>query len=306
MKRRKFITSSCMVAVGVGVFGNIRWNNDRFEGDSPTATDILGPFYRPGAPFRTALNPPGFTGNILQLSGTIYKEDGKTPVPGCLVEIWQCKEDGYYDNISDDYLYRASQKTGANGKYQFITAIPVPEPVDEKATVFRPAHIHLRISATKQQDLVTQIYFQGDELLASDPSTKSGLAINRTLTIKKIDDKKSETRFDIILRKEYVPEDAVFHKISGIYKMNDGSLMEFYRDGDLLFYKTNNQVWGGLAYTGNNTFGGKDDNTEARFELKQQGAATVWFRFSRRRELKLEGNKILNYHNSKSNTDDTD
>jgi catechol 1,2-dioxygenase len=77
MQRRTFIKESGMVALSLGVFGNIRWENDRFVGD--TTTDILGPFYRPGAPLRTNINPEGFTGEILHLSGTILKSDGKTP-----------------------------------------------------------------------------------------------------------------------------------------------------------------------------------------------------------------------------------
>lgn len=295
MQRRKFIKDSGIVAVGMGVFGNIRWDQDHFIGDTPTTTDILGPFYRPGAPFRENLNPTGFKGTRLHLSGTLFKEDGKTPMDNCLIEIWQCREDGYYDNVSDEFLYRASQKTGRDGNYHFVTAIPVPEPVDEKSMVFRPAHIHMRVSAEGQQDLITQIYFQGDPYLTTDPSTKSELAINRILPVEKVNDKKSETRFDIVLRKEYLPDENVFHKVSGVYKMDNGAMMEFYRDGDLLFYKTNNQIWGGLAYGGNNTFGGKDNDTEARFELQPQGAAKVWFRFSRRKETMLAGTKILNY-----------
>ena len=156
MQRRKFIKDSGIVAVGMGVFGHIRWNQDHFTGDTPTTTDILGPFYRPGAPFRKDLNPPGFKGSMLHLSGTLFKEDGKTPMNNCLIEIWQCREDGLYDNISDEFLYRASQKTGKDGNYDFITVIPVPEPVDERLKLFRPAHIHMRISAEGQQDLIFQ------------------------------------------------------------------------------------------------------------------------------------------------------
>ncbi len=77
--------------------------------------------------------------------------------------------------------------------------------------------------------------------------------------------------------------------------MADGTMMEFYRDGDLLFYKTNGQIWGGLAYIGNNTFGGKENDTEARFELQTKGDVKVWFRFSRRKETKIEGSKVLMY-----------
>lgn len=295
MQRRQFIKNTSLIAIAAGAFGSIRWTDNNFNGDTATTTDILGPFYRPGAPFRTNLNPPGFSGGILDLSGTILNDDGKTPASKCLVEIWQNQQNGFYDNITDDFLYRARQRTDGNGRYHYITTLPVPEPVPERDNVFRPAHIHLRISSKGQQDLITQIYFQGDPYLAADPSTRSDLAINRILEVKKADGNKNAVQFDIILSKEYLPDDNVFHKISGIYKMNDGSNMEFYRDGDLLFYKTNGQIWGGLSYVGNNSFGGKENDTEARFELLPQGGAKVWFRFSRRKETIIEGVKRMSY-----------
>lgn len=295
MKRRQFIKDSTVLAFGIGVFGNINWAERAFAGDTATTTDILGPFYRPGAPIRRNLNPRGFQGEILQLFGTVYKEDGKTPMPNCFVEVWQCQADGLYDNVSTDYLYRGSQRVAADGKYRFVTTRPVPEPVDVNSSVFRPAHIHLRISAIGEQDLITQIYFAGDPYLDSDPSTKSALAVNRILSLKKLNDKECELRFDVVLKKQYLSDDRLFHEVSGIYKMSDATTMEFYRDGDLLFYKTNNQIWGGLAYAGNNTFVGGANDTEARFELLPQGKATVHFRFTRRRKLELEGTKFLLY-----------
>jgi len=295
MQRKEFIKQTSIVAIGVGAFGNLQWNNDHFTGDTPTTTDILGPFYRPGAPFRENLNPANFGGEILHLSGIIFKEDGKTPMNNCLIEVWQCKQDGLYDNVSDDFLYRASQKVEATGRYHFITTTPIPYPTDERKDVFRPAHIHIRISAEGQQDLITQIYLKGDPYLETDPSTKSELSVNRILSIKKLKDRESEINFDFVLKKEYVPDDNIFHKVSGIYKMSDMSMMEFYREGDLLFYKTNNQIWGGLSYSGSNTFTGGANDTEAKFELLTQGEAVVQFRFSRRKQTKLEGKKILDY-----------
>ena len=77
------------------------------------------------------------------------------------------------------------------------------------------------------------------------------------------------------------------------------SMVEFYRDGDLLFYKTNNQIWGGLSYAGNNTFVGGVNDTEAKFELLAQGKAKVQFKFIRRKKTELEGIKVLVYKNPK-------
>lgn len=293
MYRRQLIQSTALSVVGLSVFGRVRWLDGVFTGDSPTTTDILGPFYRPGAPFRTNLNPTGYDGDVLHLSGTIFKKDGRTPAAKCLIEIWQCQADGFYDNLSDEFAFRASAKTGADGKYHFITMQPPPEPTDETKAIYRPAHIHLRISAEGQQDLITQIYFQGDELLPTDPSTKSPVAINRILEVKRLSEKESQLRFDVVLRGQLIPDEILFRRVCGLYKMSDGSMMEFYREGDLLFYKINGQIWGALSYQDNNTFGGA--NTEASFELMKTGGAKLKYQFLRRREIRLEGNKVLAY-----------
>lgn len=291
--------SSGIVVFGLGVFGNISMSSKGYIGNSPTTTDILGPYYRPGSPIRQNLNPQDFQGEVLHLFGTILKTDGKTPVPDCFIEIWQCKADGLYDNVSTEYLYRGSQMPGSDGKYHFITTKPVPEPVEGSPSVFRPAHIHLRISAIGEQDLITQVYFTGDPYLASDPSSNSELSINRILSIDKKKENEGEIRFDVILKKQEVPSKDLFDKVSGIYNMSNNSMMEFYRDGDLLFYKTNNQIWGGLSYIGNNTFVGGVNDTEAKFELLPQNNANVQFRFIRRRKLELEGKKVLAYEKQK-------
>lgn len=295
MRRREFLRDSSLVALGLGAFGSIAWQGDRFVGNSPTATDILGPFYRPGAPLRQDLNPPDFRGRVLTLFGRIVGDDGRSPQVESVVETWQCKPDGFYDNVSDEFLYRGQQRTGKDGEYLFITTVPVPEPVDDARTIFRPAHIHLLISTPGQQDLITQVYFSGDPHLDTDPSTQAGLAINRVLTLERVDETSDRIRFDIRLRREYLPDEGGFRRVAGVYRMSDGSLMEFYRSGDLLFYRTNGQVWGGLSYQGENTFGGETDDTEARFALEPGGKATVLFRFSRRRETRLTGEKIFNY-----------
>ena len=182
-----------------------------------------------------------------------------------------------------------------DGKYYFITTIPIPYPNDENPSIFRPAHIHMRISLKGQQDLITQVYLKGDPYLDTDPSTKSSLSINRILSIKKRTHKESELNFDIVLKKEYLPDDTVFSKVSGTYKIADKSIMEFYRDGDFLFWKWNGQVRGGLSYIGNNSFVGGVNDTEAKFQLQKGGNAKLQFRFSRRKEILLEGIKLINY-----------
>ena len=145
MKRRTFIKQSALTAFSVAAYGALNFNGKSFEGSDETTTDILGPFYRPGSPMRSNLIPAGSTGQVMKLYGTVYKQDGKTPMKDTLIEAWQCDEHEVYDNTSDDYRFRGAVKTGNDGKYEFKTIVPVPYKVggDE----WRPAHVHYRVSS---------------------------------------------------------------------------------------------------------------------------------------------------------------
>ncbi|HKB42736.1 MAG TPA: hypothetical protein VKC90_00015 [Chitinophagaceae bacterium] len=298
MQRRKFITETGMIAIGVGVFGNVTWSKDRFIGDTLTTTDVLGPFYRPGAPTRNNINPQGYTGQIFHVSGTIFKEDGKTPFKNALVEIWQCDENRVYDNISDEFKHRGSQTTGAEGKYHFIGMHPIPYPAGENSDLWRPAHIHLLISGEGQQDLITQIYLEGDPYLEKDIAAASPNAIKRILKISRNSKNEEAVRFDIVMAKEFKPDNSVFEKLSGVYKMNDKSVMEFYRKDDLLFLKWNSQIREGLSYKGNNTFAGGIRNiTTANFQLQTNNnvKVNVHFKTITSGEFDFEGIKTFKY-----------
>jgi protocatechuate 3,4-dioxygenase beta subunit len=276
MQRRSFLKQSTFFAIGVGVFGNISWNVNKFTGDTPTTTDVLGPFYLPGSPRRININPPGFKGDILNLSGTIYKDDGITPFKNCLIEVWQCNHDGDYDLISDAYNYRGSSKTGLNGKYHFITTIPVPYLEDPVKKHFRPAHIHMRISGEGQeQDLITQIYFKGDPHISEDPHSSSPGAASRILEVSKNANNENNIRFDLVMRKKFEPDLVVFKKLSGLYLMEDKTMTEFYKRGNLLFLKWNGQIQEGLVYKGNNSFEGGDGSPKAQFEIVEAGIVKV-------------------------------
>lgn len=297
MKRRNFIKDTGMIAITVGVFGNVAWSKDRFIGDTPTTSDVLGPFYRPGAPARSNINPQEYSGQLFHVSGTVFKEDGKTLFKNALLEIWQCDENGVYDNLSDEYRHRGSQKTGADGKYHFIGMHPIPYPGDNP-NIWRPAHIHLLISGEGQQDLITQIYLENDHFLQTDIASSSPQATKRIMKISKNSKNEEAVQFDIVMAKEFKPNDSVFEKIAGVYKMNDKSVMEFYRKGDLLMLKWNGQIREGLSYKGNNTFsGGVQNITSAKFELQTNSNVNVKVHFKTitAGEFDFEGIKVFKY-----------
>jgi protocatechuate 3,4-dioxygenase beta subunit len=292
MKRRAFIKNSSLVAISVSAFGGIHWNGKGFEGDSPTTTDILGPFYRPGAPMRNNIIPPGSTGSPLNLMGTILKEDGKTPLDNALIEIWQCDEKEHYDNTSDEYFCRGALKTGKDGRYYFKTIVPVPykaNPDNEES--WRPAHIHIRVSSDRQQDLITQVYFKGDKYIDKDRSSSAPQAKNRILEISKNADNENMVIFDIVMSKEFPLEAGVYEKITGLYQ-SDKNIIEFIKSDDLLLAKINGQLMWSLKYTGNNTFEGGIGFPKVNFEILANGGVNA--NFTTRTETFTAG-KFLKY-----------
>jgi len=294
MERRTFLRDSALLAFSVGVFGKIKWDGQAYVGEDPTTTDVLGPLYRPGAPFKTDLVRPGEKGEILHFGGTIFGKDGKTPVKGALVEVWHCDETGEYDNTSDDYVHRASFITKTGGKYQFRTILP-------GQYGSRPAHIHMRISGNSgTQDLVTQIYFKGDTNIPGDSSASDKRSLNRILEISENGRKEKVVKFDIYLRKEYLLDAASFQKISGVYLMKEEKEeynAEFYRNGDQLFAKVNGQIMEAMDYIGNNQFEGGLSGIKVQFEIMPDGGAKAKLSYAGEKDelVTIEGNKSFKY-----------
>ena len=274
MQRRTFIKNSSLTVISISAFGGLNWNGKNFEGDNETTTDILGPFYRPGAPLRTNLRLPGTNGAPIVLKGIIFKEDGKTPVNNAFVEIWHCDEHEVYDNASDDYNYRGAQKTKADGKYAFKSILPVPYKADPNSEAsWRPAHIHMRVSVPGQQDLITQLYFKGGKYVETDTWASAPQAVNRILDVSKNASGESEIVFNVIMRKEIPLDKKVYDKITGLYSIDDGSKIEFIQKDDLLFMKRNGQLMAGLTYKGNNSFEGGIGFPKVRFEVLTNGGS---------------------------------
>jgi catechol 1,2-dioxygenase len=285
INRRSFVRNASFLAAGIAVFGKIEWVNGAYVGNTPTTTDILGPFYRPGAPIRMNINPPDFTGTPLHLTGTVFNVDGKTPLKDTLVEIWQCQPNLEYDNLSEDFKYRGCGKTGQDGTYHFITTHPPAYPLNAEKTIYRPSHIHMRIAGEAgDYDLITQIYFQGDQYLDKDDYSSSPTAIHRILEVTKNSKNEDVVRFDVVMSKEFPLDDGAFKKITGVYEagkeletfydLGTNAKLELYKNGDLLFIKLNSQIVDAMHYVGNNIFENGSD-VKFKFELLQGGGVKI-------------------------------
>jgi protocatechuate 3,4-dioxygenase beta subunit len=181
MDRKKFLISSSLTAIALTTFGCVVASSDgTFKGDCSTTNDILGPFYRPDAPNRSDLTYEGLAGARITLKGKVYQSDCTTPLKDALVEIWQCNTQGEYDNDSDDFNLRGSLSTNENGEYSFLTIIPGKY---LNGRLYRPAHIHYRVTAQDHRELISQIYFKGDPHITEDPWASQEKAQLRILEI---------------------------------------------------------------------------------------------------------------------------
>ncbi|WP_242082310.1 hypothetical protein [Aestuariivivens sediminis] len=298
MKRRRFIKQSSLMAFSISAFGAIQWDGKKYVGDRPTTTDILGPFYRPGAPFKTNIIPPHSKGIPLHLSGVIYMEDGETPNANAMIEIWHCNENQEYDNTSDDFLCRGAMRTGKDGKYNFTTIMPVPYKANpDSDSSWRPAHIHLRVSSPSQQDLITQIYFKGDQYIGMDASASAPESADRILMVSTNSKQEKEVVFDIVLSKTLPLSDEVYQKIEGLYrsdqKLSDSErIFEFVRRDDILFMKLKGQYIAGLKYVGNNAFEGGRGFPKVTFNWEQDGHVKANIAL---RKIQVTAEKFLKY-----------
>jgi catechol 1,2-dioxygenase len=162
----------------------------------PTESDILGPFYRFGAPSQTRLAGPDEPGDRLVLTGTVFSSDCQTPIPGALIEVWQANKSGLYDtnkpgNFTEVTAFnlRGMLYTNEQGQYAIETIVPGRYPIppnlpglEKYAGLTRPAHIHFRVMDSLHVPLTTQLYFKDDPFIANDPwaGQKPSLAIDLT------------------------------------------------------------------------------------------------------------------------------
>ncbi|MFC5695242.1 twin-arginine translocation pathway signal protein [Pseudomonas sp. GCM10022186] len=178
--RRHFLCGSALMLGGGLLAGPVFAAR---QGCRPTEGDILGPYYRFGAPFQARLAGPEEPGERLVVSGTVFSSDCRTPVPGALVEVWQANSTGLYDtekpgNFTDsgNFHLRGMLYTDQQGKYRIETVMPGRYPVppnlpglEKYAGLMRPAHIHFRVIDSLHVPLTMQLYFKGDPFIAKDP-----------------------------------------------------------------------------------------------------------------------------------------
>lgn len=138
-----------------------------------TEDNIEGPFYKPGAPERSTLVEPGMPGTRLTVSGRVLSVNCQ-PLAGALFDVWQADDSGQYD--LQGFTLRARFSPHKSGTYRFETIIPKHYRIGG-SRMYRPAHIHVKVSAPGIPLLTTQLYFPNDPYNAVDPAFRPSLVI---------------------------------------------------------------------------------------------------------------------------------
>ena len=136
------------------------WEDAEAKAAQPTPKDVLGPFFKKGAPNEGLLHKPGTPGFPLRVTGKVTNTRAEK-IPGARIEIWHADHVGIYD--LEGFRYRAGLITGASSDYTVETILPGH--YDD-----RPAqHIHYLISAPGHRTLITQAYFATDPYFEGNP-----------------------------------------------------------------------------------------------------------------------------------------
>lgn len=172
------------------------------DGAAPTEPNILGPFYRSGAPFRGKVTPPLAEGAVLLVAGRVWSFETKRPLRGTVLDIWQADARGRYDNSDPRnppdptvFTNRARVITDERGGYEFETIHPGRYLNGRK---FRPAHIHYRVNHPGHRELITQLYFEGDPEIEGDPFVHPSLVVPLR-QVKAANGSYEAATFDIVL-----------------------------------------------------------------------------------------------------------
>jgi protocatechuate 3,4-dioxygenase beta subunit len=192
-----------------------------------TASNVEGPFYKPGAPMLVRpylIAGDEEPGEWLFVSGDVVDAATGDAIPGAVLDVWQANDAGRYD-LQDpslgDFHLRGRMAVDDDGGYEFRTVVPPPYEIPKDGPVgellralgrhaFRPAHLHIKVTADGYAPLTTMVFFEGGDYLDSDtiagvkdslvvplhrsdhPDRQAGRGVDRPF---------ATCRFDVLLRK---------------------------------------------------------------------------------------------------------
>jgi hydroxyquinol 1,2-dioxygenase len=158
--------------------------NNGNNGQTETAANLLGPFWRMNSP-RTenggSIVRSETPGPALFVTARVRDAAGR-PIEGAEVDVWHSSPEGFYEQQDPKQAHmnlRGKFTTDKDGAFGFRSVKPAgyPIPIDGPAGDFvratrrhhyRPAHLHFLIYKPGFKTLISQIYVNDDERLDSD------------------------------------------------------------------------------------------------------------------------------------------
>ena len=163
-QRRSLLAALAVLPLAVGIPARGQTPAARL---TPTPGQTEGPFYPRTFPAdsdadltRVAGRGEAAQGKPLYLRGVVKGTSG-VPLPGTVVELWQCDALGRYHPAGDgtpqdeNFQGYGRLKTDGEGRYAFKTIRPV-------AYGGRPPHLHFKLAPPGGKALTTQLYVRGD------------------------------------------------------------------------------------------------------------------------------------------------
>ena len=153
------------------------------QSDGATESTVLGPFWVPGSPLRgygesIAEQPSGAPAWVF---GRVTDTDGNA-VAGAELDVWQNGDNRLYavqDPEAPEAHLRGRFVTRDDGSYAFLAERPLAYPIPDDGPVgrmldatgrhpWRPAHIHIIVTAPGHRKLTTHIFDSESDYLDSD------------------------------------------------------------------------------------------------------------------------------------------
>jgi hydroxyquinol 1,2-dioxygenase len=156
---------------------------DGKDDDGASITTVMGPFYVPGQPDKEtgADLIKDNAGERVLVQGQVRSANGG-PLPGAILEIWQNGPNGLYtvqDPEQPDDNLRCTLHADGDGNYSFSTVKPVAYTIPDDGAggelvraagrhCWRPAHIHIMVSADGHKRHISQIFNEADPYIDQD------------------------------------------------------------------------------------------------------------------------------------------
>ena len=146
---------------------------------------IEGPYYVPGAPSLPAQTTLPMRedepGTPLRFAGRVQRVDGGA-IDNATIDIWHADDAGFYSQFAPglpEWNLRGVVHADGQGRFDITTIVPAPYqiPTDGATgnllaaagwTAWRPAHLHVKVSAPGYRLITSQLYFDGGEYLHTD------------------------------------------------------------------------------------------------------------------------------------------